>query len=83
MKLPKIDFQKSLIFILVCGCLFEPACAALGLLFVLAAQIAERYFTRNVSDKDRQAIQALKTDVEKLTVTQQKEGLAKAFGGRA
>lgn len=76
------NFQKILIAGLVCGCLFHPASSAVGLLFILAGEAAERYFTRNISDKDRQALGQLKAEVEKVAAVQQKDGLAKAFGGR-
>jgi hypothetical protein len=78
----KLDFQKLLVTALVCGSVLHPASSVVGLLIVCSAQIAERYFTRNVSDKDRQALASLKVDVEKLSLVQQKDGLAKAFGGR-
>lgn len=78
----KIDFEKCLILVLVAGSAIHPASAACGLLIILSHQIAHQYFTRNISDKDRQAIQALKADVEKISVQQQKDGLAKAFGGQ-
>lgn len=82
MRLPHTDFQKVLIFGLVLGCVLHPASSAAGLLIIFAAQIAERYFTRNISDPDRQAIAKLKADVDKVGKLQAEQNLAKAFGGR-
>lgn len=83
MKLPHVDFQKGLIVFLSVGCIVHPASSAIGLLIVCGAGIADRYFTRNVSDQDRRSIAALKADLDKIRDTQQKDGLAKAFGARA
>lgn len=82
MKLSQRTFENSLIFALVGACMFNPAAAAAGLLILLSSQVAERYFTRNISDADRDRIQILKAEVEKHAVIIQKDGLAKAFGGR-
>lgn len=78
----KFDFQKLLILALVAGSAIHPASAAAGLFILASSQIAERYFTRNISDKDRQAIASLKIELEKVALAHQKENLSKAFGGR-
>lgn len=64
---------------LVCGCLFSPYASAFGLAFVLAAKLAEKYYTRNLSDADRIEIQTIKTEHEKLKLKVEKDSLAKAF----
>lgn len=83
MQLRAFDFQKVLIIALVAGCVLHPASSAIGLMIVLSSQVADRYFTRNISDPERKAIASLKTDIEKIHAIQQKDGLAKAFGPRA
>lgn len=76
------NFENILIFFLVAGCMYKPADCAWALLFIVCSQGAERFFTRNVSDKDREAFRSLKAEVEKHTAALQKENLSKAFGGQ-
>jgi hypothetical protein len=78
----KLDFQKFLIVALVAGCVLHPASSAIGLLIVFGAQVADKYFTRNISDSDRRALDSVKADIEKINKVQQKESLAKAFVAR-
>lgn len=82
MKLPSLDFHEVIVAVLVAGCVVHPAAAAAGLLILALKHAAEKYFTRNISDQDRKTISALKAELEKVSSIQQKEGLAKAFGGQ-
>lgn len=77
----KLTFMQIMTIMLVCGCLFHPAASAVGLVVIFTFQIAEKYFTRNISDTDRKQLFTLKLDLEKIAQAQQKESLAKAFGG--
>lgn len=83
MRLPQIDFDKTMIVLLVAGCVIHPGSAAAGLLILASAKTAERYFTKNISDQDRRVIATIKADVDKISAIQQKDGLVKAFGVRA
>lgn len=82
MKLPNINYSKVLTVILVVGCVLHPASSAVGLCLILAHQLADKYFTSNISDKDRAELAQLKTEVAEIKVTQQATNLAKAFGPR-
>lgn len=64
---------------LVAGCLFSPYASASALMVVLTAKIADKYFTRNISDRDRNEIQTLKAEQIKLKLKVEQDGLAKAF----
>lgn len=74
-----MKLHDALIVALVAGCVLHPASSAVGLLILFGSEATNRYFTRNISDPERRAIAQLKTEVEKISVVQQKEGLAKAF----
>lgn len=82
MKISQKNFENILIFVLVAACMFHPAAAAAGLALILASQTAERYFTKNISDKDRQMIGELSQAVTKHSEILSKQGLAQAFGGK-
>lgn len=82
MKFTQKTFENILIMFLVCGCVLHPFASALGLLILGLTQIAERYFTKNISDVDRGKIQTIKTELDKHSVILQKEVLSKAFGGQ-
>lgn len=82
MNLTQKNFENILIFFLVAGCICSPLDSAFGLFFILLAQCAERFFTKNISDSDRSELQTLKSEVEKHADTLRKQGLAKAFSGK-
>ena len=79
-------FYQLLSALLAGGCLIHPASSAVGLLVVCSAQLAERFFTRNVTDDDRLEIkslggeiQLLKSEMHKLKLKSDQESLSKAF----
>jgi hypothetical protein len=76
------NFENALIFGLVGASMFHPAAACFALLIVFAHQAAERYFTRNIADKERLAIANLTSEVTKHAELLRKQGIAKAFGGQ-
>lgn len=82
MKLTQKNFENILIFFLVVGCTTHPASCAAGFLILALSQIAERYFTKNISDADRNQLKAITADVQKHAMLLQKENLSKAFGGK-
>jgi len=79
MKLPRLDFQKSLTAALVIGCLFHPFASCVALLIFLAHQLADKYFTSNISDKDRKDLQTIKAEIAEVKLNQQTQNLTKAF----
>jgi len=78
----KLDYFKTLGAILVAGCVFHPAASALGLLIILAYQLADKYLSSNISDKDRAEIAVMKAELAKVKQAQQTSDLSKAFGPR-
>lgn len=82
MKLTQKNFENILIFFLVAGCIVNPYGSALAILIILGAQASERYFTRNVSDADRDQIKALKLKLDEHAEFIKKENVTKAFGAR-
>lgn len=76
-KLPY--FFEIMTAALVAGSLFQPFASAIGLLIIFSAKIAEKYFTRNISDSDRRDIQSIKAEQIEIKLKVEREGLAKAF----
>ena len=77
-----MSFSKALIAVLVLGSLLHPASAVMGLFFILVSNLADKYLTSNISDKDRQDISGIKAELAKVKQSQQSQDLAKAFGPR-
>ena len=70
---------EVIVVALAAGCCIHPAAAALGLLIILGHRIADKYFTRNITDADRETIAQIKTDCDKIKKVQDRAGLSKAF----
>ena len=79
MKFSQRNFENTLIFGLVGACMFHPASSAAGILILVLSQVAERYFTRNVSDSDRDQIAKIRTEVSKHSEFINKDAITKAF----
>lgn len=69
-------YYHALAAVLVGGCVLNPTSAAVGLLFVLCAKVAEIYFTPKADEEFKE----LRAEVHKLKVKSEQESLGKAFG---
>lgn len=72
-------YYHLLAAILVGACAINPISACIGLSFILAAKLAETYFTATITDQDRTEIESLKIEVNKMKVKVEQENLGKAF----
>lgn len=80
------SFENILIFGAVAASMFDPFAAVISCAFLLGGQVAERYFTKNISDGDRATIklaldkiQVLRTELEKHSEFINQQKIANTF----
>lgn len=80
------NFENTLIFGAVAAAMFSPYAAVFAVVCLIAGQVAERYFTKNISDGDRATIklaldkiQAIKTEQDKHSEFINQQKIANSF----